>query len=68
MDIIRANIQRHVRRWWYIISLVRGIVRWKSHIEHPVKEPIQYVANVANRHVVIGTFDRVRLPQCMSVA
>ena len=51
-----------------MISLVRGILRRKCHIEHVMKEPIQYVADVADRHLVIEIFDRVRCPECMSVA
>lgn len=48
--------------------MVRRVVRWESHIEHAMKEPIHYITNVADGHLVIEIFNRVRFPQCMSVA
>ena len=58
----RTNIERVVTLWWYTMSLIRGIVPWKRDVEHPMKEAVHYVTNVADSHLVVETFHRVRFP------
>ena len=50
---------------WFTESVIRGMVPWKSHVEHAIEKPFVYVTNVADGGLVIDTPNRAWFPQSM---
>ena len=62
IDEFTTAIQTLVRIW-YTKSSVRGIVPWKRHVEHAIENTVRYVANVADRDLIVKTLHRFWFPQ-----
>ncbi len=68
MAIDEFTAVQRVVRLCFTKFVVRGMVPWKSYVEHSIeKSCIIYVTNIADRDLVVDMLHRIWVPQCISV-